>query len=860
MILKSLTLENFRSYGPSTKIDFEHGITLFEGDIGSGKSSILYAIEFALFGLGDIEARYALRSSAASSKVELDFEVEGQEYKVVRTIERKKGAKTLVTNGWLSERGGKLESYAATELRSKILKILNFKEKTSAKSSSRIFRFAVFTPQELMREVLSQKPDERIDTLRRAFGIEDYSVASNNAEVVSRSLKTRAELNSSLARALPEKEASLDKLGKQLAEDTTKLERANKELAIVEENIKQKESDLRELEAARDSAKALESLIPELERSLSESKLQFSTCKLRLDALKKELAEIQKARTILSALSEDYTLYAQSKERLRSLEHLRDEQQRLDSKISELRTSIASKESALTAELASKKSESEKYASYISQLENEVADLDNLREQYSSLEEKIKEEEGPLGEQLDKCKSEISALRALINEKRSAISKIKSEQDLNGMSRCPLCGQELDPTHLQNVAKERKEHLETLSKEIEVSNASIVENQFRLKELDSRVVTLDKEKKSREGFGRKIATLEKSAQLLELKRSELAQLGSRISQIESELQNKEYSKGQSVELNSLLKKRDELAEPLKEISDLKSRLSKMDSLQVEKRYLASQEKAAREPKMQSQLKEEENTLSSLELSIEEKSKEISAKRVELESLEPMIFHYSKTKEALFELQGQRDTLRSTVDKLNSAVSINSKNHEDLKKEVLTLREKETLAAKHRSTSSWLESSFLPTISEIETYVLDSINEEFERTFEHWFSILIEEGDIEVKLDERFTPLVTQSGYELDVQSLSGGERTALALAYRLALNFMVRKASETAQSSNLLILDEPTEGFSKEQVYRLRNVLEELESEQIILVSHERDLEAVADRVFRVEKFQGDSRILDLAK
>ena len=51
MILNSIMIENIRSYNEEV-IDFPRGITLFEGDIGSGKSTILMGIEFALFGLG----------------------------------------------------------------------------------------------------------------------------------------------------------------------------------------------------------------------------------------------------------------------------------------------------------------------------------------------------------------------------------------------------------------------------------------------------------------------------------------------------------------------------------------------------------------------------------------------------------------------------------------------------------------------------------------------------------------------------------------------------------------------------------------------------------------------------------------
>ena len=49
MLLQQLRLQNIRSYLDET-IEFPEGTTLLSGDIGSGKSTILLAIEFALFG------------------------------------------------------------------------------------------------------------------------------------------------------------------------------------------------------------------------------------------------------------------------------------------------------------------------------------------------------------------------------------------------------------------------------------------------------------------------------------------------------------------------------------------------------------------------------------------------------------------------------------------------------------------------------------------------------------------------------------------------------------------------------------------------------------------------------------------
>jgi len=50
MILKKITLNNIRSY-EHQEVEFTEGSTLLSGDIGSGKTSILLGIEFALFGL-----------------------------------------------------------------------------------------------------------------------------------------------------------------------------------------------------------------------------------------------------------------------------------------------------------------------------------------------------------------------------------------------------------------------------------------------------------------------------------------------------------------------------------------------------------------------------------------------------------------------------------------------------------------------------------------------------------------------------------------------------------------------------------------------------------------------------------------
>jgi exonuclease SbcC len=52
----------------------------------------------------------------------------------------------------------------------------------------------------------------------------------------------------------------------------------------------------------------------------------------------------------------------------------------------------------------------------------------------------------------------------------------------------------------------------------------------------------------------------------------------------------------------------------------------------------------------------------------------------------------------------------------------------------------------------------------------------------------------------------------------------------------------------MIILDEPTDGFSSEQLDRVREVVDELNMRQIIIVSHEQKIEGFVDKVIRIQK------------
>jgi exonuclease SbcC len=158
-------------------------------------------------------------------------------------------------------------------------------------------------------------------------------------------------------------------------------------------------------------------------------------------------------------------------------------------------------------------------------------------------------------------------------------------------------------------------------------------------------------------------------------------------------------------------------------------------------------------------------------------------------------------------------------------------------------------------NNWLDEYFLNLMNTMEKNVMLQVYREFNDLFEQWFNILIEDETINVRLDDEFTPVIEQNGYETTIDNLSGGERTAVALAYRLALNRVINDIIGQIKTKDILMLDEPTDGFSTEQLDKIRVVLEQLNIKQVIIVSHETKIESFVDNVIRINKNEHISEV-----
>lgn len=155
--------------------------------------------------------------------------------------------------------------------------------------------------------------------------------------------------------------------------------------------------------------------------------------------------------------------------------------------------------------------------------------------------------------------------------------------------------------------------------------------------------------------------------------------------------------------------------------------------------------------------------------------------------------------------------------------------------------------------TWLSKDFSSLISLTEKNVMTKLKAEFSQLFSEWFSMLVSDS-FYVGLTDDFTPIIENQDYEIDYAYLSGGERTAVALAYRLSLNQVINSLLSKIKTRDIVILDEPTDGFSEQQLDKMRDVLLQLNVKQLIIVSHEQKIEGFVENVIRFRKVRGISR------
>jgi exonuclease SbcC len=445
----------------------------------------------------------------------------------------------------------------------------------------------------------------------------------------------------------------------------------------------------------------------------------------------------------------------------------------------------------------------------------------------------------------------------------------------------------------ENVTKRK-----ILEKEIAELETKIKEKEMFEKEVDKTRIMISSKKENIAMLEREIASLLKNAleqgtpfteenlqsiiKLISLKKEEIEKSNAKYIEFSSKIKTLEQNKEKVIEKKNRIfqidvcptclqnvphvHKHNILNETEKELNNIIKEISSLELEKKEAKTLLDKSRLEL-PKLEEEKIALEIAKSKI-VYIEKSKKRIGEIKKIKETLEKDILllssHSDKLKESILEFSKFTNLFRINSEELikaqkeekltEIALAELKKELEITNKEILqtekTIEEKEK--SKKRLTSilemsDWLSTHFLGVINFMERNVMIKLRMEFARLFSKWFHILAGES-FDVHLDENFTPLVIQGESEMDYAFLSGGERTAVALAYRLALNQTINSILSNIKTKDIIILDEPTDGFSDMQLDKMRDVLTDLNVPQLIIVSHEQKIEGFVENVIRLKK------------
>jgi DNA repair protein SbcC/Rad50 len=811
MIFKKLVIENIRSYQKS-QVDFPLGTSLFEGDVGSGKSTILMAMEFALFGLGNQKGDALLRKGSKTGSVILNFSVDGKDYQVKRSLIRNENNNSIRQDKGILGVNGKVVKLSPSEIKERILDILNFKEPINPRAQSVIFRYAVYTPQEEMKYILSQKPDIRLQTLRKAFGIEDYKIAVENASSISKLIKDKISFYQGQIADLNEKRENLSNLKHLLKENETNLTQYLENFKKTEEKLRNEQERIEELKNSETELKKTKAEIPHLEIQLEDKDKLISRYKNEIQDAEEEnqhklLPEIEKLEKFEkpAGVTEQNlkTKIDQVKERIKAHDGF-------ISNLSLLNESLENTGNKLAG--------------------NKNKKLEDLQVEKVTLTEKIEEQTNLIKshqKQLDNVTERIHKLEA---QKEDINKKLENLDGLGDL--CPICGSKLDEDHKQDLKNERKREFKRLNAEstvlmdVKFKGGTELENYNReQKDLEERLSDL-----------KQVIDILNDYNSL---KNKIESIEGNIRKIDGELEMVMEDNLDFDHINNYIGYLETLIDRIKEFQNAQKELENLRYYQEKNLKLINENNKALSP-----AKQEMHLLKEALHQARIKVSEMAGILIEIEKLRST--HQNTEKE----LQFHNQKIISTKTLIKSSKTDIGKVEDEITKKEGVQNQLNRLQYYH----IWLNDYLIPTLGIIEKQVMQNIHQEFDENFKKWFNILMDDPSKTGKINEEFTPIIEQDGFEQEITYLSGGEKTSVALAYRLALNYLVQKVS-TGMKSNLLILDEPTDGFSKEQLFKVREILNELDCPQIIMVSHERELESFADNIFQIEKIDGISEV-----
>jgi len=251
-MITSVKLGNFLSH-KDTELTFDNGVTVFIGDNGAGKSSVIDAMTFALFGKttrGNNEE--TIRDGENQAVTQIHFEVNGKTYHAIKKTQGKTSSHQLLDGN------SSPIAITADKTEEEIKKIIGMDYETLG--------IASIVPQGELSQIIQSKNGRKLrDLIDKVIGTGKYSAAGDGLSVGITAFrgdlrekydntdedvdKIQREINDAdqiISKSKPEKE-KLEEIVESFKEKIKKLQEKKEELSVNHEKIlhlRDKENDV----------------------------------------------------------------------------------------------------------------------------------------------------------------------------------------------------------------------------------------------------------------------------------------------------------------------------------------------------------------------------------------------------------------------------------------------------------------------------------------------------------------------------------------------------------------------------------------------------------------------------------------
>ncbi len=402
-MIRNVELVDFLAHS-DTKLEFDSGATVFVGENGAGKSSIIDAITFSLFGEHTRKNNKGLiRRGANQGFTKIEFSANGKNYQAIRKID----SKGTLTAQFAEDVDGKLIPIAEGERKQFGESMTKHVEEAFAMDFEKL-QIASIVQQGELNSIIKAKPKEFKE--QEKFGYDDTQVVlleNKIAEYENESKNAQPKLEQ-LGVEKKEQELLISKLEKQIQNDSTK-----------ESQLKDLESRKKEWqEYAKDVIKSIQNEVTEKEEIVNECKPCFAISKNKNEIE----SEINKNQKELSVIESKLSDLEKKQVRLEEHEELAEKLILKDGKCPVCDSTV----NHLKPLFQKKHIEDE-----INGIEKKVAELENkkeeLKQNYVSLTndlEEIKKAETILSTHKIKNESQLDEISAEIKAKVKQMQKI----------------------------------------------------------------------------------------------------------------------------------------------------------------------------------------------------------------------------------------------------------------------------------------------------------------------------------------------------------------------------------------------------------------------------------------------------